>query len=109
MFVVIFRSKSKNKRADPEYEKISQRMYELAYSRYGCKEVKNYHDGAEELTLSYWEDEAAIAAWRNDPEHALARKAGAEKWYEWFHIQVAKIGRDYHSAKPPPNSPPAQS
>jgi len=39
------------------------------------------------------------------PEHALAQKAGKQRWYESYAVQVADLNREYsdrlsHSGKP---------
>ncbi|MCX8506963.1 MAG: antibiotic biosynthesis monooxygenase [Alphaproteobacteria bacterium] len=96
MIVVIFRAKLKL--IDEDFEKTGQRMRDIAESRYGCVGVTSFQQNNEELTLTYWESAEDIAAWRRDPEHIMAQRIGAEKWYEWYVIQVATIDRAYHSA-----------
>lgn len=47
------------------------------------------------ITLSYWADEASAIAWRKHPEHAETREAGRGRWYDWYMLHVAEIGRSY--------------
>lgn len=47
------------------------------------------------ITLSYWADEASAVAWRQHPEHAATREAGRGRWYSWYMLHVAAIGRSY--------------
>jgi len=47
------------------------------------------------ITVSYWQDEAAILAWRRHAEHTLARQRGRQEWYEHFKLRVAKVERAY--------------
>ncbi|HEU5472077.1 MAG TPA: antibiotic biosynthesis monooxygenase [Actinophytocola sp.] len=47
------------------------------------------------ITVAYFRDEPAIAAWRDDPEHAAARARGRERWYDSYAIHVAKVDRAY--------------
>jgi heme-degrading monooxygenase HmoA len=47
------------------------------------------------ITVSYWTDEAAIAAWREHAEHAPTRARGREQWYESFAVHVARVERAY--------------
>lgn len=47
------------------------------------------------ITVSYWADEAAIAAWREHAEHAPTRARGREQWYESFAVHVARVERAY--------------
>ena len=47
------------------------------------------------ITISYWADEASAIAWRKHPEHAETREAGRGRWYGWYMLHVATIGRSY--------------
>ena len=49
------------------------------------------------ITVSYWESEEAIAAWRENAEHRVARAAGRKHWYEQFHVRVCKVEREYEA------------
>lgn len=47
------------------------------------------------LSLSFWRDEAAVAAWRNVPEHRAAQHAGRGEMFEDYRLRVAHVVRDY--------------
>ncbi len=47
------------------------------------------------LSLSFWEDEEAISAWRNLAEHRQAQKSGRERFFSSYRIRVARVCRDY--------------
>lgn len=47
------------------------------------------------ITLSYWQDEASIMAWKGEMKHLLAQRAGIERWYEYYTLRVAKVERAY--------------
>lgn len=47
------------------------------------------------ITVSYWEDDAAARAWRDDPDHARIRDLGRKRWYDWYELQVARVERAY--------------
>ena len=47
------------------------------------------------ITVAYFEDEAAIAGWRNNAEHAAARERGRNEWYEHFELRIARVERAY--------------
>jgi heme-degrading monooxygenase HmoA len=47
------------------------------------------------ITVSYWQDMAAAAAWRDDPTHGLIRKAGRARWYSRYSVAVAVVDRAY--------------
>ncbi len=47
------------------------------------------------ITISWWRDEAAALAWRDDPDHARIREAGRQLWYDWYRVIVATVDRAY--------------
>jgi len=47
------------------------------------------------LSISFWEDEASLAWWRNLEEHRLAQAAGRESLFADYRIRVASVLRDY--------------
>jgi heme-degrading monooxygenase HmoA len=96
VYVVIFRAKVRA--LDEEYSQVAARMRELASSQFGCLEFHAVTDGLNEVALSYWPSEEAIRAWKAHPEHVLAQRAGRERWYESYSVQVATVTREYRLA-----------
>jgi heme-degrading monooxygenase HmoA len=47
------------------------------------------------ITISWWRDEAAALAWRDDPEHSRIRDQGRALWYDWYRVVVATVDRAY--------------
>jgi heme-degrading monooxygenase HmoA len=47
------------------------------------------------LSLSFWRDEEAVKAWRNQPEHQMAQKAGRGGVFRDYRLRVAHVMRDY--------------
>jgi heme-degrading monooxygenase HmoA len=47
------------------------------------------------IAVSYWADEAAAAAWRDNPEHTRIREQGRALWYERYELTVATVSRAY--------------
>jgi len=47
------------------------------------------------ITVSYWESEQAIKAWKGNLDHLEAQSPGRKRWYERFKTRVAKVERDY--------------
>jgi len=47
------------------------------------------------ITISWWRDEAAARAWRDDPDHARIRERGRAIWYDWYRVIVATVDRAY--------------
>jgi len=47
------------------------------------------------VSLSFWEDEAAVIRWRNHLNHRAAQEKGRETLFHDYRIRVAKVERDY--------------
>lgn len=47
------------------------------------------------LSLSFWRDEAAVAAWRRHAPHRNAQGAGRAGVFADYRLRVAEIVRDY--------------
>lgn len=96
MYVVIFRATVRE--LDAEYSAVAARMRELALGQFGCIEFHSVTEGIKEVSLSYWPSEESIRAWKAHPEHVLAQRAGRERWYKSYSVQVAQVSREYHAA-----------
>ena len=91
-YVVVFTSQRSGEQA--EYEVTADRMMALASEQPGFLGVESCRgtDGFG-ITVSYWENEAAIAAWRADAEHRAARESGRREWYDGFELRVGLVSR----------------
>ena len=81
---------------DRGYAVMAARMVELAQIQPGFLGVESARD--EEgfgITVSYWRDEASIAAWKANAEHAVAQRLGWEQWYAAFRLRVCRVERQY--------------
>ena len=47
------------------------------------------------LSLSFWRDEQAVAAWRSLEQHRRAQAAGRDGVFEDYRLRVAAVIRDY--------------
>lgn len=47
------------------------------------------------LSLSFWRDEAAVAAWRQRTKHRAAQSAGRGGLFADYRLRVAAVLRDY--------------
>jgi heme-degrading monooxygenase HmoA len=47
------------------------------------------------VSISFWRDEAAVAAWRNVEGHRLAQAKGRDSIFADYRIRVASVIRDY--------------
>jgi heme-degrading monooxygenase HmoA len=47
------------------------------------------------LSLSFWRDEEAVAAWRRHPGHRATQSAGRKGIFSDYRLRVAAVVRDY--------------
>ncbi|MBS4077099.1 MULTISPECIES: antibiotic biosynthesis monooxygenase family protein [Pseudomonas] len=93
-FAVIFTSTRTE--GDNGYAAAAERMEELVNMQPGYLGVESVRgaDGVG-ITVSYWESEAAILAWRQNPEHRVIQERGRSIWYSKFHTRVCRVEREY--------------
>jgi heme-degrading monooxygenase HmoA len=48
------------------------------------------------IAVSYWRDDAAARAWRDQPDHARIREQGRLRWYDSYSLTVAAVERSYN-------------
>ena len=80
---------------DQGYGEAAARMLELAREQPGFLGVESAREDGLGVTVSYWESEAAILAWKQQAEHAAVREQGRAQWYSEFHTRVCKVERAY--------------
>jgi len=93
MYAVIFKAEIND--LDQAYYETAARMRELAKSKYGCIDITAVTEGNQEITISYWETEEQIMAWKQDPEHKKAQALGRSKWYKSYKIEIVRVEREY--------------
>lgn len=94
-YAVIF-SSQRNGEDEAGYRAAAERMLERVRGRpgfLGAESVRG-EDGFG-ITVAYFESEEAIADWRNDAEHARARRDGHRLWYRHFEQRIARVERAY--------------
>ncbi len=95
-YAVIFASRRREGTQEDGYDETAARMVELAARQPGYLGVESARDAdGFGITVSYWRDEASIAAWKRDAEHAIARAAGRARWYAGHALRVARVERGY--------------
>lgn len=93
-YAVIFTSRRTE--GDRGYGAMAQRMADLGARYPGFLGIESVRDAnGAGITVSYWRDEAAIAAWKRDTEHEKAQRAGQTTWYADYHVRVARVERAY--------------
>jgi heme-degrading monooxygenase HmoA len=56
---------------------------------------ESLHEPGKILSLGFFENEAALAAWRNTPEHRHAQKLGREGYFCDYRLSIAEVRRRY--------------
>lgn len=91
-FAVIFSSQRTH--GERGYGVMAERMLALARAQSGFLGVESARDAAGlGITVSYWRDEASIAAWQRHAEHLVAQARGRAEWYAAFELRVARVER----------------
>ena len=85
---------SLRKPGDNGYAVMSQRMDDLARQQPGFLGVESAREDLG-ITVSYWVDEQAAAAWKQVSEHVIAQNRGRTTWYSEYHVRVATVTRAY--------------
>lgn len=98
-YAVIFASVRQD--ADEQaYQQTAARMMELAARQPGFLGVDSARSDGLGITVSYWQDQQAIKAWKHQVEHTEARRLGREKWYRQYSLRVALVERTYGFCTP---------
>ena len=98
-YVAIFTSR-RTDIDDEGYAAAAQRMEELAAEQPGFLGMESVRDGRTGITLSYWRSEEAIARWKENAEHLDAQRLGRSRWYERYHVRIARVEREYWHGPP---------
>jgi heme-degrading monooxygenase HmoA len=81
---------------DHGYAAMSDQMAELAAQQPGYLGAESVRGLAGlGITVSYWQDEASIKAWKAVASHLAAQKLGRDRWYDHYELRVAKVERAY--------------
>lgn len=93
-YAVIFTSQRTE--GDNGYAEMGERMAALAAEQPGYLGAESARDAdGFGITVSYWESEDAILAWRRHAEHTAARERGRALWYDHFELRIARVERAY--------------
>lgn len=93
-YAVIFAS-TRRQGQEEEYQRTASRMMALAALQPGFLGVDSARSDGVGITVSYWQSEDAIMNWKNQVEHAEARRMGRTNWYAAYELRVAKVERAY--------------
>lgn len=96
-YAVIFSSQRTD--GDRGYNRMAERMFEIASRQPGFLGFESARDAdGFGITVSYWESEQAIVAWKAHAEHQPAQAVGKRVWYADYQLRIAKVERAYGKA-----------
>jgi heme-degrading monooxygenase HmoA len=92
--VTVFRNRLRAD-AGPEYDSTLVRMRDLAQSMPGYLSHKTFvADDGERCTIVEFESEEAQRAWATHLEHKGAQRAGRDRFYSEYKLQVCSLARE---------------
>ncbi|GGO55063.1 Heme-degrading monooxygenase HmoA [Roseovarius pacificus] len=97
MIAIIFEVEPAEGQKEP-YLDMAAKMRSLVEEVEGFISVERFQsltNPGKLLSLSFWEDEAAVERWRQLEGHRRAQKAGRERMFEDYRLRVVSVIRDY--------------
>jgi heme-degrading monooxygenase HmoA len=84
---------------DEGYAAMAEALERIAPEQPGFLGIESVRDPSGlGITVSYWQSEESIAAWKRQALHARAQKSGRERWYADYALRVARVERAYTKA-----------
>tara|TARA_R110002012_G_scaffold322083_1_gene554912 strand:+ start:97484 stop:97792 length:309 start_codon:yes stop_codon:yes gene_type:complete len=80
------------------YSEMAKKMELLAKQQPGFIGIESARDGLG-ITVSYWDSLDAIKNWKQESDHVFAQQKGREEWYNWYHVRICKVEREYEFKK----------
>jgi heme-degrading monooxygenase HmoA len=84
---------------DNGYADMAERLEALALEQPGYLGIESARERVG-ITVSYWADDRAAAAWKQVAEHQLAQHRGRTSWYTDYQVRIATVTRSYGPAGP---------
>ena len=78
-----------------EYLDLAAELKPILETIDGFISVERWTEKGKILSLSVFRDEAAVAAWRNVPEHRRTQRKGRATIFENYRLRIAGVIRDY--------------
>lgn len=81
-----------------DYLDTAQQLRALLESADGFVSIERFESLTETgkiLSLSFFESEDAVTAWRNTVEHRKAQALGRARYFQNYRLRIASILRDY--------------
>lgn len=97
MIAVIFEVEPHAERREDYFERAVdlRPLLERVEGFLSIERFQSLSDEGKVLSLSFWRDEAAVAAWRGLSEHRSAQSAGRSQIFRDYRLRIAHVVRDY--------------
>jgi len=97
MYAVIFEVEI-NENKQNEYLAIAAKLKEQLVTMDGFISIERFTSLVNEgklLSLSFWESQKDIIAWKKNIDHMNAQEKGRESIFKDYRIRIANVERDY--------------
>lgn len=91
-YAVIFTSTQKENIEG--YHEMANKMEQLAKQQPGYLGMESARNEIG-ITVSYWESLEDIKHWKQQTKHLEAQQKGRQDWYDWYHVRICKVEREY--------------
>ncbi|MFK8257750.1 antibiotic biosynthesis monooxygenase family protein [Erwinia sp. AnSW2-5] len=84
----------------PRYLQLATDLKPLLADIPGFIAIERFRSLADEgkmLSLSWWQDENAVLAWKKNVFHQAAQQEGRESIFSFYRIRIAQVMREYTS------------
>lgn len=84
--------------AKDEYLEIAAKLREQLVTMPGFISIERFQSLVNDgklLSLSFWEDEAALLNWKKNTDHLDAQSKGRKSIFKDYRIRIVKVERDY--------------
>lgn len=97
MIAVIFevRPKPGHKQDYLDEAAAMRRLVESIDGFVSVERFESLYEPGKILSLGFFENEEAVEAWRNTPEHRKAQALGRERYFADYRLRIAEVLRDY--------------
>ena len=101
MIAVIFEVEPKEGKLDPYLDMAAALKPELEQidGFISVERFKSLTTEGKYLSVSFWRDEDALVAWRNQAQHRRAQHSGRHEMFAGYRLRVASVLRDYGMQK----------
>ena len=66
---------------------------------YSIERFESLSEPGKFVSIGFFQDEEAVSAWRNTPEHRRAQGLGRAKLFKDYRLRMAEVLRDYSKHK----------